>query len=166
MVRKHEKVVDADEAVREYYEDGTPSETEAFRDGTEPVSPVAERTGKSERPDEQTARLSGGDVDVSAQGADVGTEAPGGSNPTPDQDIVDDIGTSVGVTYQDNEPLKFGDKAAERDRSRWELNPASSEDYEERRSREHDATEVAPKRITPSRKKTPTRSKRARGKRS
>lgn len=169
MSRKpHEHIVDADEAIRQYYEDGVPSETEAFRDVNEPVSPAAARAGKPERADEQTSRLSGGDIDVSSQGVDAGTEAPGGSNPSPDQDIVEEIGRAVGVTYQDNEPLKFGDKAADRDRARWELNPASSEDYEERRAREREATEQAPKRAAPPapRKQTSGRSKRPRSKRS
>jgi hypothetical protein len=40
----------------------------------------------------------------------VGDEAPGGDSPTPDQDIVDDIGRAVGVEYQDNEELKGDEK--------------------------------------------------------
>ena len=36
----------------------------------------------------------------------AGDEAPGGDNPTPDQDIVDDIGKALGVEYQDNEELQ------------------------------------------------------------
>jgi hypothetical protein len=56
----------------------------------------------------------------------------GGDNPTPDQDIVDDIGKALGVEYADNEELKAADKVTERDKHRWELDPASSEDYKER----------------------------------
>ena len=56
----------------------------------------------------------------------------GGSAPTPDQDIVEEIGAAVGITYEDNEPLKGGDKVEARDRHRWDLDPASSEDYDER----------------------------------
>ena len=40
----------------------------------------------------------------------TGDEAPGGDNPTPDQDIVDDIGKALGVQYQDNEELTGADK--------------------------------------------------------
>jgi hypothetical protein len=36
------------------------------------------------------------------------------------------------VTYQDGEPLRVGQKEEERDEHRWELDPASSEDYAER----------------------------------
>jgi hypothetical protein len=62
----------------------------------------------------------------------VGEEAPGGGQPTPDQDIVDEIGEAVGLEYQDNEPLHTTEKVEERDRHRWELDPASSEDYKRR----------------------------------
>jgi hypothetical protein len=77
--------------------------------------------------------LTGGDVDADWESAySVGDEAPGGDNPTPDQDIVDDIGRAVGVEYQDNEELKGADKVAKRDKNRWELDPASSDDWDDR----------------------------------
>ena len=58
--------------------------------------------------------MTGGDVDADWESAySVGDEAPGGDNPTPDQDIVDDIGRAVGVEYQDNEELKGADKVAQ-----------------------------------------------------
>jgi hypothetical protein len=78
--------------------------------------------------------LTGGDVDADAQNAYFsGDEAPGGDNPTPDQDVVDDIGKAIGLQYEDNEELRASDKVVERDRHRWELDPASSEDYKERK---------------------------------
>jgi uncharacterized protein DUF6335 len=163
--KRNEKVTDANEAIRQYYEEGTPLESEGSRDGTEPVSTPDELAGKPDRPDEETTRLSGGDVDASTQGVDTGTEAAGGSNPLPDQDVVDEIGRAAGITYQDNEPLKFGEKAAERDRARWELNPASSEDYQERRSDQADRSEAVPAPPpSSSRGKSSTASKRTRGK--
>jgi hypothetical protein len=77
--------------------------------------------------------MTGGDVDADWQDAyAVGDETPGGDNPTPDQDRVDDIGRALGVEYQDNEELKGADKIASRDKHRWELDPASSEDYTDR----------------------------------
>jgi uncharacterized protein DUF6335 len=99
----------------------------------------AARTGRQELQEslrehnETSPVLTGGDVDADWEDAySVGDEAPGGDNPTPDQDRVDDIGKALGVEYQDNEPLKASDKVAERDRHRWELDPASSEDYRDR----------------------------------
>lgn len=81
-----------------------------------------------------SAAITGGDVDVDVEDAYfTGDEAPGGDNPTPDQDVVEDIGKALGVEYQDNEELKAVDKVTERDRKRWELDPASSEDYKERK---------------------------------
>src|SRR3954465_8973684 len=76
--------------------------------------------------------VTGGDPDVDIEDAYfTGEEAPGGDNPTPDQDVVEDIGKALGVTYDDNEELKGADKLVERDKHRWELDPASSEDYTE-----------------------------------
>jgi len=75
--------------------------------------------------------LSGGDVDAAWDEAAVGDETVGGDNPTPDQSIVEEIGEAFGYTYADNEPLKTGDKLEERDRDRWELDPASAEDFDE-----------------------------------
>jgi hypothetical protein len=102
-------------------------------------SASAARSGRRElreRYDEHTETspaLTGGDVDADWESAySVGDEAPGGDNPTPDQDLVDDIGRAVGVEYQDNEELKGEAKIAKRDRNRWELDPASSDDWDER----------------------------------
>jgi hypothetical protein len=99
----------------------------------------AARTGRremQEHRDELTQTgpaLTAGDVDADWESAySVGDEAPGGDNPTPDQDVVDDIGRAVGVEYEDNEELKGADKVAKRDKHRWELDPASSEDYNDR----------------------------------
>ena len=81
-----------------------------------------------------TPEIAGGDVDVDVEDAYfTGEEAPGGDNPTPDQDVVDDIGKALGVEYADNEELKSSDKVVERDKHRWELDPASAEDYKERK---------------------------------
>jgi len=100
------------------------------------VHPSAARSGRaafqqSKREHTETSpQLTGGDVDADWEDAyAVGDEAPGGDNPTPDQDRVDDIGRAMGIEYADNEELKAGDKIAERDKHRWELDPASAEDY-------------------------------------
>jgi hypothetical protein len=102
-------------------------------------SASAVRTGRRElreRLDEHTETspaLTAGDVDADWESAySVGDEAPGGDNPTPDQDVVDDIGRAVGVQYDDNEELKGEAKIAKRDKHRWELDPASSEDFNDR----------------------------------
>lgn len=77
--------------------------------------------------------LSGGDIDAQWEMAEsAGDEAAAGSMPTPEQDRVDDIGRAIGVTYEDNEPLRVGEKERERDKRRWELDPASSDDYRDR----------------------------------
>ena len=79
---------------------------------------------------ETSPALTAGDVDADWESAySVGDEAPGGDNPTPDQDVVDDIGKALGVQYEDNEELKGEKKISDRDKNRWELDPASAEDY-------------------------------------
>ena len=100
----------------------------------------AARTGRAELQDSiiehagMTPALTGGDVDANWENAYFsGDEAPGGDNPTPDQEVVEDIGRSLGVEYQDNEELRGSEKVVERDKHRWELDPASSEDYKDRK---------------------------------
>jgi hypothetical protein len=79
---------------------------------------------------ETSPTLTAGDIDAKWEDAyAVGDEAPGGDNPTPDQDRVDDIGKALGVQYDDNQELQGGDEISERDHSRWELDPASSDDW-------------------------------------
>jgi hypothetical protein len=53
----------------------------------------------------------------------------GGSTAIPGQNDVDELGKAIGVTYADGEELKIGEKQRSRDEHRWELDPASSEDY-------------------------------------
>jgi uncharacterized protein DUF6335 len=98
------------------------------------------RSGRKEIADRQlqhkgmSTAITAGDVDVDLEDAYfTGDEAPGGDNPAPDQEVVDDIGKALGVEYADNEELKSSDKVVERDKHRWELDPASSEDYKERK---------------------------------
>ena len=80
---------------------------------------------------ETSPELTAGDVDAHWQDAyAVGDEAPGGDNPTPDQDRVDDIGRALGVEYDDDEELMGGAEISERDSHRWELDPASKDDDE------------------------------------
>jgi Family of unknown function (DUF6335) len=101
---------------------------------------TAARTGRAELEQDRqvhgsmTRGITGGDVDVNLEQAYFsGDEAPGGDNPTPDQDVVEDIGRAIGIEYQDNEELRASDKVADRDKHRWELDPASAEDYKERK---------------------------------
>jgi len=79
--------------------------------------------------------LSGGDVDAVTEEDGAGEQAVGGSVGTPDQDIVENLGRAAGMTYQDDEELNPVEKVKKRDRKRWELNPSSAEDYEERNQR-------------------------------
>jgi len=111
-----------------------PSSLDMNRRGTAARSGRAGLDHSIEEHGDMTPALTGGDVDADWENAYFsGDEAPGGDNPTPDQEVVDDIGKALGVQYEDNEELKSGDKVKERDKHRWELDPASSEDYKERK---------------------------------
>jgi uncharacterized protein DUF6335 len=100
----------------------------------------AARTGREEMAESHrnhkgmSPEIASGDLDVDVESAYfTGEESPGGDNPTPDQDIVDNIGKALGVQYDDAEELKSSDKISQRDKHRWELDPASSEDYKDRK---------------------------------
>jgi Family of unknown function (DUF6335) len=111
-----------------------PSSLNMNRRGSAARTGRAEIAGEAEEHRGMSRAITGGDVDVDLEDAYfTGDESPGGDNPTPDQDIVDDIGKALGVQYEDNEELKASDKVTERDRHRWELDPASSEDYKDRK---------------------------------
>jgi hypothetical protein len=90
--------------------------------------------------------LSGDDIDAAWEDSTIsGEESVGGSAPTPDQDIVDELGEALGIEYKDFEPLHTGEKLEARDLDRWELNPASVEEIEEQEEElaEQDEDETA-----------------------
>ncbi len=112
--------------------EGPPSSLNMDRHGSAARSGRATMRHARKEHTESSPALTGGDVDADWEEAyAVGDEAPGGDNMTPDQDVVDEIGAALGVTYQDDEELKASDKITERDRHRWELDPASAEDYKD-----------------------------------
>lgn len=123
---------DADTMIRRYIEDQVPAEEdiqdEFAETGAQHESEVVLTRGNSRQ---KQARLSGGDLDVTMDAGSSGDETVGGSNPTPDQDTVDELGEAVGLTFENSEELA-GEKVYDRDTHRWELDPASSEDYAER----------------------------------
>jgi hypothetical protein len=76
-------------------------------------------------------RDAGGDLDADWEDVnDSGSETVAGDNPTPDQSIVEENASAVGVSYEDNEELEFLEKIEKRDRDRYELdeNSKASED--------------------------------------
>jgi len=101
-------------------------------------TPSAARSGRKAQ-DENRRRhadmgaLTGGDADADMEAAYFsGDEAPGGDNLTPDRQDVEEMGHALGVNYQDDQELQGGAEVAERDKHRWEDDPASSDDYKDR----------------------------------
>jgi hypothetical protein len=71
-------------------------------------------------------RDAGGDLDAAWEDVnDSGSETVAGDNPTPDQSLVEENASAVGVTYEDNEELEFIEKIEKRDRNRFELDENS-----------------------------------------
>jgi Family of unknown function (DUF6335) len=60
-----------------------------------------------------------------------GDEAVGGTVSVPDHDLVDELGEAVGLEMSDRAFLRTTEILEDRDDRRWELDPMSSEDYEE-----------------------------------
>ena len=111
---------------------GIPSSLDLDRTASSAKSGRAEMRDKLSKNNSGGAAITAGDVDADWQSAEsVGDEAPGGDNPTPDQDRVDDIGRALGVEYADDEELQGGAEIADRDLNRWELDPASKDDFDE-----------------------------------
>jgi hypothetical protein len=111
-----------------------PSSLDMDRHASAARSGRAEAAGQRANRASLTPSITAGDADVNIEDAYfTGDESPGGDNSTPDQDVVDDIGKAIGVEYQDDEELRGSDKVSDRDKHRWELDPASSEDYRERK---------------------------------
>lgn len=83
---------------------------------------------------EASPTLTGGDIEANYEQANAeGDESVGGTAPTPAMDIVDNLGRAVGLEMDDANFLHTNDILEQRDGRRWELEPRSSEDYEERR---------------------------------
>lgn len=77
--------------------------------------------------------LAGGDVDATWEMAESqGDEMVAGSMATPEQNDTEENAAAMGISYAENEVLNVGEKERERDKHRWELDPASSEDYKDR----------------------------------
>jgi hypothetical protein len=121
----------ADKEIQDRNRNGIDDEIEpTVPDISAGVEKLAERLRENTSTDPS---LSGGDVDARWDMAESqGDEAVGGSMPTPGQSVVQEIGEGMGVTYADEEELKLVEKERDRDRKRWELDPASSEDYRDR----------------------------------
>jgi hypothetical protein len=114
-----------------------PSTLDFDRKGTAAASGRASLKQYRRAHTESGPDLTAGDIDADwGEAYADGDEAPGGDNPTPDQDVVEEIGRALGVEYDDAEELKGSDKITERDKHRWEYDPASAEDYRDRNKKQ------------------------------
>jgi hypothetical protein len=112
--------------------------TESYGTGVKelPGYNIGGRTIQDERREytETSPELTGNDVDAYWEDADaVGDEAVGGTSATPDQSVTEDLEKAVGLEMDDRAFLRTNDILQQRDDRRWELDPTSSEDYQQRR---------------------------------
>jgi hypothetical protein len=98
------------------------------------VSPdVGPERAEPEIPGPESRLIKMGDPDVSAlQNEYSGDESPGGSNPTPDQNLIDAMGRAMGIQDEDGGALRTssellderdGEAAATKPRERQRLTP-------------------------------------------
>lgn len=80
---------------------------------------------------DRSPELSEGDVDATWDDAD-GEEARSGTASTPDENEVDEVGGAIGISYSDSEPLNTDEKLERREHDRWDMNPASDPDFQDR----------------------------------
>lgn len=130
--------IEDDDDTEELIDDRPQALTESY--GTGLQGKPSDRAGRFSRRSEHhlynepEAVLTGGDIDANYEQASVvGDEAVGGTVATPDQDVIDELGAAVGLEMDDRSFLRTGDMLEQRDDRRWELDPQSSEDYQERR---------------------------------
>jgi hypothetical protein len=118
--------------------DQTPEITESYGTGVKEL-PDYDTHGKTINDEnsqytQTSPLLTGGDVDASWQDADaVGDEAVGGSSPTPDQSVTEELAAAVGIEINDAAFLHTNEMLEQRDDQRYELEPTSSEDYSDRK---------------------------------
>ncbi|MEG4583904.1 DUF6335 family protein [Microcoleus sp. MOSTC5] len=80
-----------------------------------------------------SSQIGGEDGDPAAeQESATGEQSVGGTAPTPDMDMVDELGAAAGIEMPDGAILHTTNMLEHRDESRWELDPSSAEDYQER----------------------------------
>lgn len=122
-----EERTDLPQSVTESYGTGVKEQPGFTTGGRTLQNRLHERTGAD-------LELTAGDIDADWEGAEaIGEEGVGGTVSTPDQDIVDEIGVAVGLEMDDQAFLRTTEILEDRDSHRWELEPKSSEDYQERR---------------------------------
>ena len=132
------------EGDEEIADDDVPQEvTESYGTGVHDVPgfSIGGRTMRDRMQDlnEATPELTGGDIDANYEQANAdGDESVGGTVSTPDMDIVDNLGKAVGLEMNDFNYLHTNEILEQRDDRRWELEPKSSDDYDDRKELEEE----------------------------
>ena len=82
---------------------------------------------------EEGTHRSSDDLDAGWDLSDVClSDVDAAANATPDPNAPEEWGMAFGIHYAASEPLRCGEKERDRDAHRWELDPASADDYRDR----------------------------------
>ncbi|WP_404789532.1 DUF6335 family protein [Altericista sp. CCNU0014] len=107
--------------------------TESYGTGVKELSSDRIQQLRADERNEASPELTGGDIDANYEQAYAdGDESVGGTVVTPDMNVVDDLGKAVGLERDDSNFLHTSKILEQRDERRWELEPKSSEDYQDR----------------------------------
>ena len=128
ITEKRDNSGDLPQEITESYGTGVITEPGLSEDG---ITTLDDRTSEYTSSNSQ---IVGGDGDVAAaeQESATGEELVGGSAPTPDQDMVDELGAAAGIEMPDGAILNTTNMLDRRDENRWELDPNSAEDTQDR----------------------------------
>jgi hypothetical protein len=100
---------------------------EALRTG---VMPMRSPRRREEIPHEDETMLMGDPDDNGLENEYVGDQTPGGSSPTPDQNLIDETGRAYGLQEEEaGELWSAGELLARRDRNRSELRASRRKNY-------------------------------------
>ncbi len=96
MPKPNDTFIDAGNAESEEYEPGEEVQQE-FAEAQRLAAGGEQLRRELSQHNSRTPELSAGDLDADWARADIGDETVGGSAPTPDQDVVEELGAAVGL---------------------------------------------------------------------
>ena len=112
---------------------GTEAADQIFEGMVDPRPVAGQRLETLQSPGTADGHITGGDLDDDVYQAEVvGEEAIGGQTPTPDQNVTEELQQGMGIAAADGSTVRTNARLKWRDQHRWQLDPESAEDYQER----------------------------------
>lgn len=112
---------------------GTEAADQIFEGLVDPSLAAGQRLETLQTPGTNDGHITGGDLDDDIYQAEVvGEEAVGGQTPTPDQNVTEELQKGMGIDAAEGSAVRTNARLEWRDQHRWQLDPESAEDYQER----------------------------------